>query len=137
MLTDGLVSVSCQHGLEIDGTTISLYEYGEPPTGEFGYVNMDVLLRQAFPTDNLPKNVFYEAYRSGSKKPFYASETPPTTEELLFKLRESERVGLKTVAILLGVGLVALITRFSNYRVYRKGGLLRRILAWDGRHALG
>lgn len=99
MAPEGLVRVYCRHGLEIGATKISIFEYREPPSDELGYANLDTLFRQAFPTENLPTDAFYEAYRSGSKKPFYTSETPPANEELLFQLQESERGWSEKVAI--------------------------------------
>ncbi len=113
MSTDGLVRVLYQHGLEIGGTKISVFECGEPPTNEYGDADMDALFRQTFSTDNSQKKVFYEAYRSGSNTPFYASKTPPTNEELLFQLRKSEQDGSMKVVIWIAVGLVVLYLLFK------------------------
>ena len=69
MHTDGLVRVLYQ-SLEISGAKISVFECGEPPTNEYGDADMDALFRQTFATDNSQKNVFYEAYLSGTDKVF-------------------------------------------------------------------
>ena len=112
MPTDGLVRVLYQ-SLEISGAKISVFECGQPPTNEYGDPDMDALFRQTFATDNSQKDVFYEAYLSGSNKAFYASRTPPTNEELLFQLRKSQQDGSMKVVIWIVVGLVVLYLLFK------------------------
>ena len=86
MHTDGLVRVLYRHDLDISGVKVSIYECSKPPTDEYGEPDASALFTQTFHTDNARKNVFYEAYKSGSKNPFYTGKTPPTNEELSFQL---------------------------------------------------
>lgn len=112
MPTDGLVRVLYQRQ-EISGAKISVFECGEPPTNDYGDADMDALFKQTFSTDNSQKNVFYEAYLSGSDKPFYASKTPPTNEELVFQLRKSQQDGSVKIVIWIVVGLIVLYLLFK------------------------
>lgn len=112
MHTDGFVRVLYQ-SLEISGANVSVFGCGEPPTHEYGDPDMDALFRQTFATDNSQKNVFYEAYLSGSNKVFYASKTPPTNEELLFQLRKYQQDGSMKIVIWVVVGLVVLYLLFK------------------------
>lgn len=112
MPTDGFVRVLYQ-SLEVSGAKINVFECGKPPTNEYGDPDMDALFRQTFTTDNSQKNVFYEAYLSGSNTAFYASKTPPTNEELLFQLQNSQQNSSMKIAIWVVVGLVVLYLLFK------------------------
>lgn len=87
---NGLVRVSYQT-FDIEGTEVRIYECGSPPVDEYGYPNADSLFTRTFLTDNSNKDVFYEAYRDGSSKPFHTSKAPPTKEELAFQLNKSQQ----------------------------------------------
>jgi hypothetical protein len=113
MHNDGLVRVLYEHDLEIPGAKVSIFECGEPPTNDFGDVDAGALFKQTFLTDNSKKNVFYEAYVSGSNKPFFASKTPPTKGELLFQLQKSQKDAQIKYVIWVVVGLVVLYLIFK------------------------
>lgn len=114
MYTDGFVRV-LYHRLEISGAKVNVFECGIPPINEYGDTDIDELFRQTYATDNSQKNVFYEAYLSGTNKVLYTSKTPPTDEELIFQLRkyqhdESEK---NVIIIWVVVGLFVLYLLFK------------------------
>ena len=89
MHTDGLVRALYESDLDISGVKVSVYECSKPPTNEYGESDAQALFTQTFHSNNASKNVFYEAYKSGTNKPFYTGKTPPTNEELIFQLANS------------------------------------------------
>ena len=111
MHTDGLVRVLYQSDIDISGVKVSVYECSKPPTDEYGEHDAHALFVQTFHTNNANKNVFYEAYKSGSKKPFYKSKTPPTKEELNFQIVNSG-FGIDIEYIIWGVIAAALLYVF-------------------------
>lgn len=102
MHTDGLVRVLYENDLDISGVKVSVYECSKPPTNEYGEHDAHALFIQTFHTSNENKDVFYEAYKSGSNRPFYTGKTPPTNEELVFQLA-NPNVGVPIEVIIWGV----------------------------------
>ena len=87
---DGHVRVAYQD-FNVDGTEVRIYECGSPPVNDDGDFEEHLLYARTFLTDSSKKNVFYEAYRAGSNKPFYTCKAPPTKEELAFQLSNSQQ----------------------------------------------
>lgn len=85
---DGMVRVLYRM-TNIRDTDVTVFECGESPQLEWGSDPGAELFNRTFNTDNSNKNVFYEAFTSGSNIPFLKAKTPPTDEELLFQLEQS------------------------------------------------
>lgn len=98
---------------EIAGTKITVFECGSPLVDDYGDFNPDELFKRTFATENTAKDVFYEAYVSGSNTPFFKSKTPPTDEELSFQLGKSREDGLMKTVIWIVVGLIILYLVFK------------------------
>ena len=77
--------------IEILGVQVTVYECGEPPVDDNGDYSIDALFNQTFLTDRSNKDVFYEAYITGTNKVFYTSKIPPTDEELIFQLKKHQQ----------------------------------------------